>query len=387
MPPIRTWAGCAALAWLVAAGCAPPKIEIPPPEPPTVTVASPVQLEIQPYAEFIGRTAAINEVDVVPEITGIIKSIGYIEGTTVKAGDVLYQIDPIPFQAALDRAKADLDNYEAQLKNAKRDLDRLNSITGSTAKEKDETISRREVADAQIKSSKAMIAKAEFDLSRTKIVAPIDGGINRTEKTVGNLVIANQTKLTRIVSISPIFAYWDVDENTSLKYRDMIYKDKTIGDPRDAKSRLKCWMRLKNEDKWVRTGEVDYAARDVTRLTASRELRGVFPNADGYITPGDSCRIRVEAGPKRQAILIPEIAVGSQQSQKIVYVLVPGEKPEETKVMPRAVVLGEVREGLQVVESGLKPDEKIVVNGLLRVRPGLAVKAVVEPIQVPKAFQ
>lgn len=375
----------AAVVGLLAAvvGCSPPSPPQPPaPEPPTVIVSTPLEVSLKPYAEFIGRTVAVNDVEIVPEVTGIIKDVKFPEGGKVVAGDVLYLIDPIPFRAARDKADADVANYEAQRKNAEADLKRLEGISSSTAKEKDEATARLRVAEAQIASAKAALVQAEFNLTKTKIIAPIDGGINKTEKTAGNLVTANQTRLTRIVSVAPIYAYFDVDEATGLRYRDMIYKDKSVSDPRDAKTRLRCWMRLKNEDKWVREGQVDYIARDITRATASRELRGVFENADGYLTPGDSCRIRVEAGPIRPVLVVPEIAIGSQQSQKFVYVV-----GDDNKVLPRTVKLGEAREGMQAIIDGLKPTDRVVVNGLLRVRPGVVVTAVTEPIKLPAGFE
>ncbi len=385
MNSLRCVVWCLPLGLLSAiVGCSPPAPPaLPPPEPPTVIVANPLGVRLKPYREFLGRTVAVQDVDIVPEVTGIIKAVNFPEGGTVKAGDVLFEIDPLPFEAARDKAKADQASAEAQKTNAERDLDRLKNLQGASgAKEKDEAVARRDVAEAQIKAAKAAVVQAEFNLSKTKVVAPINGGINKTERTSGNLVTAYQTKLTRIVSVHPIYAYFDVDETTSLMYRDMVYKDKTIGNPRDLGMHLKCNLRLKNEEKWQRPGEVDYIARDVNRVTASREIRGVFDNKDGYITPGDSCRVRVEAGPERDVIVVPEIAIGSQQSTRFVYVL-----DAENKVLPRTVTLGEAREGLQVVVKGLTADDRVIVNGLLRVRPGVTVKPVTEPIKLPDGFK
>ncbi len=344
-------------------------------------VASPQQVEFQPYAEFLGRMMAKDEVDVYPEVTGVLKKVGFGEGSKVKRGDLLYEIDPELFQATLNKAKADIGVYEAQRKNAEAEIDRLKGVSGSEREKAGYETSRR-VAAAQILAAEAAVAQAQFSLTRTKIVAPIGGGINKTEKTEGNLVTANTTKLTKIVSIDPIYADFDVDEATSLKYRDLIYKDKTVGDPRAPDSPLKCWIRLKNEDKWTREGTVNYIARDLNRATASREIRATFDNPNGYMTPGDSCRVRVEVGPKATVLVVPEIAVGSQQTDKIVYVV-----GADGKVLPRVVQLGEAREGMQVIRKGLEPTDRVVVNGLLRVRPGIEVKAVAEPFEVPAGFR
>jgi len=373
----------------VTVGCQPsaPQEPPPPPELPTVMVANPVLVEVQPYSEYIGHTAAVNAIDVMPEVTGILVKINFDEGKKVKARDVLYEIDPVPYQATLDKAKADYSNAKAMFDKAENDVARVSNASASGL-ERDKAAADRNVAKAQMDAAGAEIKQAEFNLSKTKVIALVDGGINRTEKTAGNLVVANVTKLTRIVSIDPIYAYWDVDETSSLRYRDMIYKTKTIGDPRSEATPLKCWMRLKNENAWVREGKVDYIAREVTRLTASREVRGVFDNKNEYLTPGDSCRVRVEAGPKVKALVVPEVAIGSQQADKIVMVIAPGEKSgDPVRVLPRVVKLGEAREGLQVIESGLTEKDLVVVNGQMRVRPGMGVKTVAEPVVIPEGFK
>jgi len=198
----------------------------------------------------------------------------------------------------------------------------------------------------------------------------VSGRISRALVTEGNTVTANVTDLTRIIAIDPIYAVWDVDENTSLYYRRMI-DDKVIPNPRDTP--LKCRIKMKNEATYTREGVIDYIDPEINRGSAARPIRGTFENPNGYMTPGDSVRVQVEAGPSREVILIPPSAVGSQQSQKFVYVV----QPDGT-ALPRNIELGELTDGLQVVTKGLTEADTVVVNGLLRVRPGGPVKAVFE---------
>jgi RND family efflux transporter MFP subunit len=354
------------------AGCGEPPVAVKPPEPPVVTVAVVTERDFPPYVEFTGRTDAVKAVDIVPEVSGILVKINFQEGKLVKQGDVLYEIDPVPYKAVLDRAKADAASAKASLAFAESELARMRSAGAAVSKnEVDKAVASRDSSAAQLQAAEADIEKANFNYEKTKVLSPIAGRIARTTLTEGNLVSANATRLTRIVSVNPIYVLFDVDEMTSLRYRDMIYKTKTVPDPRDDLSKLRCWVRLNNEKAFSREGHVDYVDPEVNRSSVTRRVRGVIPNEDAYMTPGEPVRVRAEAGPSQKAVMIPEVAIGSQQRQKYVYV-VNGKNEAEF----RPVELGEARDGLWVVEQGLKPNERIVVNGLLRVRPGAVVKPV-----------
>ena len=359
---------------ILLAGCSGPKPTAPqPPEPPVVTVANPQIREISRAIDLIGRTEAVKMVDIIPEVSGSIIKIGFRDGQMVNVGDLLYEIDPIPYKAMADKAAADVANAKAQLALAEADLARVRqaAASGSISKiEIDQVVAKRDSANAMLQASQAEVIRTSFNLSRTQITSPIAGRIERTLMTEGNLVTANSSRLTRIVTIHPIHVYYDVDEMTSLRYRSMIMKDKTVSDPKETTG-LKAWIKLKNEDRYTREGTVDYIEAEVNRASATRTIRSVFPNEDGLMTPGESVRIRLEAGPKRPVILIPEIAIGSQQGQKYVYTI-----NEKNEAMMTVVTLGEVRDGFQVVEKGLSATDRIVVNGLLRVRPGVTVKPV-----------
>jgi RND family efflux transporter MFP subunit len=372
VPVFRALGGICTLVSIVA-GCSPPPAAPQPPEPPVVTVANPVARELTPYTEFVGRTDAVRTVEVVPEVTGVLLKVRFKDGSLINVGDVLYEIDPVPFRATAERAAADAANAKAQLALAEAELKQAKQASAGGAlsvNELDKAVAKRDSSAAQVKAAEAEIVRTTFNLDKTVIKAPIAGRIERTLLTEGNLVTANATKLTRIVSLNPIYAYWDVDEMTSLRYRNMIHKDKTMPNPRDS-TPLRCWIRLKNESKFEREGFVDYIDPGVNRASATRPLRGTFTNDDGFMTPGDSVRVRVEAGPSRPALFVPETAVGSQQGKKYVYTI--NDKNEAAMTF---VELGELRDGLQVVEKGLSAQDRVVVNGLLRVRPGAVVKPV-----------
>ncbi len=313
----------------------------------------------------------------------------------MQPGDVLYEIEPEPYQAALLNAKAivaksasEIATLENQLQLATAELDRAKALLPKRAisqQEYDEKKTSFETAKtsltaagASLEAAKASQRKAEFDLVnctiRSAIASP--GRVSRTEITPGNLVVAGQTVLCKIVSLNPIYAYWDVDEATSLTYRRKIFDEKSLPDPR-GEQKLAFWVGLKDEQKgadgkWPHSGFVDYIAPEIVRGSGTREIRGVLANENYRLSPGDSVRVQVTMGPASGVLTIPEIAVGSQQQQKFVYVVVQKEGKSIAEFRPISLgpvyELGGVR--LQVVNEGLSESDSIVVNGLLRVRPG-----------------
>jgi len=396
-----------ACAGLVAAGCGqgPPPVQ--PPEPPVVTVANPVERELDTFTEFTGRLQAVEAVDVRAQVTGYLKTVyfetptgGVLNRGLVKEGDKLYEIDPEPYDAALNNAeaslvKADADviTAESNLRRATADLARAEKTRTALSPEDfdrykntaDTAAATVNSARAAVDAAKANLQKARFDRKNCTIRCEVKGvaRVSRTQVTPGNLVRTGDTILCRVTSVDPIHAYFDVDEMTSLAYRRLV-SEKELPDPRDPKTRLKCAVGLKDEAGYPHKGEVDYIDPEILRGTGTRTVRGLLPNPGYRLTPGDSVRVRVEAGKPRKYVTIPETAVGSQQRQKYVYVV---NDKDEAEFRP--VVLGLVREDqgvrLQVVESGVTPRDRVIVNGMLRVRPGVKVNPKPAAPAVPSA--
>jgi RND family efflux transporter MFP subunit len=391
----------------LAAGCSKPAPSLAPPAPPVVTVEHPVERTLDSFTEFTGYLRAVEEQEIRAQVTGYLKKIHFSEGGIVKEGEPLYEIDPEPYDAALASAKAslakaeaDVLNYESQFRSAQTDFIRVEQMLATRSVSPEEFDRRkftRDGADAALRSAKAAvdsaraaIARADFDRKNCVIRSEVKGlaRVSRTQLTKGNLVTAGQSVLCRVTSLDPIYAYFDVDELTSLSYRRAIFDRKELPDPRQKGNELKCWVATKDEAGYPHAGYVDYIGPEIVRGTGTREVRGVIPNPGPQyrLNPGDSVRVRVVAGLPKKAVTVPEIAIGSQQRQKFVYVIAKGEGGEDVAQF-RPVALGPVREvngvRLQVVDSGVTPADRVVVNGLLRVRPGVPVTAKLQPPAMP----
>jgi RND family efflux transporter MFP subunit len=387
---------------LTLSGCGKPPA-IAPPEPPVVTVEHPRTQTFDTVREFTGKLRSVEMQEVRAQVTGYLKAIKFTEGGFVNEGDALFEIDPEQYDAALANAKAsvvkaefDVQTAKAQAEQAKAEFDRAERSRGAiTGDEFDKrkaaaisSVANLSSVGAFVDVAKSVLRKAEFDKANCTVKSAVKGKarVSRTLLTVGNLVQAGQTVLCKVTSTDPIHAYWDVDENTSLEYRRKVFDTKEIPNPRDVR-KLKCWIGMKDEQldpagRWPHEGVVDYLDPEMNRATNSREIRGLLPNPGGRLTPGDSVRVQVEAGAPKPVITVPEIAVSSQQQQKFVYVV---KKNAEGKSIAefRPVVLGEVREiqgvRYQIIEKGVDVLDLLVVNGLLRVRPGAEVNAQEQP--------
>jgi RND family efflux transporter MFP subunit len=382
---------------ILLVGCQPPKPQLAPPEPPVVTVMYPQSKSLDALAEFTGRLAAVETQEIRAQVSGYLKAILFEEGGIVKEGQPLYEIDPEPYEAALLNAKAmvlksqsDVTTAEKQLALANSDNNRVKNLASASQAEVDKAAATFETATsnlaavkASVESAKAMEKKAQFDRNNCTIKCEVKGvgRVSRTEITKGNLVTAGQTVLCKIQSLDPIYAFWEVDESTSLMYRRMIYDEKKIPDPRTGK-KLNCWIGTRDENrdaegKWPHAGAVDYIATEIIRGLGPREIRAKIdnPGPNYRLGPGDSVRVQVVAGATEEQIIIPEVAIGSQQQQKFVYVV--GEKDGKPIAEFRPVALGPVREigevRWQIIKSGITLKDRIVVNGLLRVRPGAPI--------------
>src|SRR5215470_1538490 len=369
LPQIRTLSGIFAVYIIcdVLSGCnkpAPP----PAPPPPPVTIAKPIKKEIIEWDEFTGRTDAVESVDVRPRVSGYIDNITFKAGDRVAKGDLLFVIDPRPYKAALDQAEAQLRQAQAnqQLQDANfARQDRLRQ-SGVTAKEDfDTALSNKNQAGAQVLANTAAVETAKLNLSFTQITSPISGRISREQVTVGNLVQADSTLLTNVVSIDPIYAYFNVDERSILNYQQQVREGKLP----DARSQsVPVHLQLDNEKGFPHEGVIDFINNQFESSTGTMQVRGVFPNANAFLTPGAFVRVRVAGSPLHEAILVTDRAIGTDQGTKYVLVI-----DDQDVVGVKPVVLGPEVDGLRVVRSGLTGDEQIIINGIVNARPGSKV--------------
>jgi membrane fusion protein, multidrug efflux system len=343
-----------------------PQAPAPPPLP--VTIAKPVQKDIIEWDEYTGRTDAVESVNITPRVSGYIDNITFKAGDLVNKGDLLFVIDPRPYQAALDQASAQLRQAQAnqQLQDANfARQDRLRQ-TGVIAKEDfDTALSNKNQAAAQVLADQAAVESAKLNLSFTQITSPVIGRIGRELVTTGNLVQADSTLLTNIVSVDPIYAYFNVDERSVLKYQRQV-REGRLADARYAQ--VPVYLQVENEKGFPHQGVIDFINNQFNSSTGTLQVRGLFPNATGFLIPGAFVRVRVAGSPMHQALLITDRAVSTDQGTK--FVLVAG---AENVVAVRPVELGPEVDGLRVVRSGLKGDEQVIINGIVNAKPGSKV--------------
>ncbi len=360
----------AAPLFLVLGGCKhePPAIAATP--PPVVMVSQPVEREVRDYYEYTGRTAAVEAVEVRARVSGYLVKINFQEGSVVKKGDLLFQIDPRPFQAVLDQAKGQVAQLEARLARAEADVardERLLPKGAASQKDLDTAIADRGEARAGIQSARAAVDRAALDLEFTKVMAPISGRISRHLIDEGNLVTADTTLLTTIVSIDPMYAYFDADEGSVLYVRQLIREGK-VHSAREGVA-VPVLLGLANEPGYPHQGTINFVDNQVNPQTGTLRLRGVFPNEDRTLEPGYFARVQLLIGQSHQALLITERAIDTDQGQKILYIV-----NDKNEVRSRPVRLGALHDGLRVIEEGVQPGERVIVNGLLQVRPGVTVE-------------
>jgi RND family efflux transporter MFP subunit len=344
--------------------------QAPPPEsqPPPVTIAKAVQRQIIEWDYYTGRTAAVESVNVTPRVSGYIDNITFRAGQTVNKGDLLFVIDPRPYQAVLDQAKAQQRQAEANQQLQDANFARQDKLrqTGVIAKEDfDTALSNKNQAVASVLAAQAAVESAQLNLTFTQVISPIRGVISRELVTVGNLVQTDTTLLTNIVSVDPIYAYFNVDERSVLKYQQQVRSGKLT----DARSgAVPISLQLENEEGFPHQGSIDFINNQFNSSTGTLEVRGLFPNADSVLTPGSFVRIRVAGSPLEAALLVSDRAVGTDQGQK--YLLVVG---PDNVVVVKPVILGPEAEGLRVVRSGITADDEIIINGIVNARPGSKV--------------
>src|SRR5262245_41464192 len=367
-----TLVGIVALVWMT--GCK-PKGAGEPPTPPTVSVVQPVAKEIVEWDEYIGRLESPETVEVQARVSGYLDKVHFKEGKEVKKGDLLFTIDPRPYQAEFDRANAEFERAQSQAELAKSEAERAQRlITTKAISEEDLDTKTRTYASvlAAARSAKAAREAARLNLEFTEIHSPIDGRISRALVTEGNLISggvsgAGATLLTTVVSLNPLYLYSDADERAILKYLKLRREGKRVS-ARDEM--IPAEMALADETDYPHKGFIDFVDNRIDPNTGTLRARGVFSNADHSLSPGFFGRIRIPGSGKYPALLLPDRAFASDQAQKCVYVI-----NAEKKVEFRPVKLGPIIDGLRVVKQGLKPGEQVIVEGLLRVRPGVTVDA------------
>lgn len=353
-----------AAAW----GCNQSATEAPKLQPPVVTVAHPIETEIVDNYYYDGYTAAISTVDIKARVTGYLSKVYFKDGDEVKEGAPLFLIDPRPFQADLDRARAELDEVKAQLNRLDADLARAKLLLPKKAiaqEDYDKIVADRGQAQATIKAREAAITQADLNLHYAAIRAPIAGRISRTLVTEGNLVTANMTSLTTIVSIEPMYAYFDVDEPTVLRVQKQIREGK-LESARESK--MPVHLGLDIDSGYPHVGYIDFVENRVDSNTGTLKLRAVFPNKDRVLTPGLHVRIELPLGKPYKALAISDRAIGSSRGEKFVFLV-----NDKNQVVQRPVKLGAVQNQLRVVTEGLQASDRVIVNGLQRVRDGVTV--------------
>ncbi|MBV9673525.1 MAG: efflux RND transporter periplasmic adaptor subunit [Verrucomicrobia bacterium] len=352
----------------VLIGCDRQKTVMPPVPPPVVTIAKPVEKEVVEWDEYTGRTDAVESVDVRPRVSGYIDNITFKAGDVVDKDDLLFVIDPRPYQAILDQAQAQLRQADAQRGLQEANFERSDRLrqTGVISKEEyDNSVSQKNVAEAQYVAAQAAVNSAQLNVTFTELTSPIKGRIGRELVTIGNLVQADNTLLTNIVSIDPIYAYFNVDERSIWKYVRQV-KEGQRPDAREAKT--SAYLQVENEDGFPHEGVIDFINNSFNSSTGTLEVRARFPNADGFLVPGAFVRVRLAGGPKFQATLVTDRAIGTDQGQKFVLVV-----DANNVVQSKPVELGSVADGLRIVRKGLQGDENVIINGIVNARPGLKV--------------
>ena len=344
----------------------------PPEMPPAQVTASKVIHEtISEWREFTGRLEAPERVELRPRVSGYIDSVKFTEGALVEKGTVLFEIDPRPLQAEVNRLKADLESAQAREKLARNDLKRAQSLRKQRAIAVEQLESRSadlEQAQANVASIRAALASARLNLSFTKVSAPITGRVSNAQVTAGNYVNAGQTVLTSLVSKDKIHAFFDADEQTFLRYKPLINSSEDY-------SKIRVLMQLANEEKYIHQGQINFIDNQVNPQTGTIRIRAVFDNTKNQFTPGLFARLKVGGSLRYQAILIDDRAVATDLSNKFVLVV-----NQDNVLEYRAVILGPKYGGLRVVLEGLNPEDTIVTKGLQRAFPGSTVAPTIEPM-------
>lgn len=346
--------------------------EASPPPPMEVPVATVLEREISEWDEYTGRLEAVETVEIRPQVSGYLQQVNFEEGRDVRKGDVLFVIDPRPYQAEFDRAQAEVERARTAATLAQTDLQRAERLVATRAisqEEFDARVAARTSAEAAVKAAEAAVAVARLNLAYTRVTSPIDGRVGRAEVTVGNLVTGGlngqATRLTTVVSLSPMYAYFEASEKDYLKYMDLARSGQR---PLSREYANPVRMAVGNETEFRHEGYMDFVDNRVDAGTGTLMARAVFPNPDRFLVPGMFVRVRLLGTSKYTGALINDRAILTDQDRRFVLVVGEGNTLEY-----RAITTGPMVDGLRAVRSGLEGGERIVINGLQRVRPGMVV--------------
>jgi RND family efflux transporter MFP subunit len=365
-----------ALAWSATASAQAPS-------PPSVSVSAPLKREVTEWLEYTGQFAAVEYVEIRARVNGYLTELHFRDGQVVNKGDLLLVIDPRPYEIELQQAEAQRDTAAAQLELATRDVSRGTALRQNdflAASSYDQRVEQMKTATAALQTANAAIRQAQLDLEFSHVTAPITGRISNRQVSVGNLVVgasntSSSTLLTTIVSIDPVWFYFDMSESDYLVYQRAVSEGR-LGSPHEAGTMAQ--VRLDDEREWKRTGRIDFVDNQIDRGSGTIRVRATFANSDLFITPGQFGRLRLPASEPHSALLIPDAAVTTDQSRKVVMTV-----NVDGTVVPKVVQPGPLVDGLRVIRSGLDPDDRVVVDGILRARPG--AKVTPQPGQITPA--
>jgi RND family efflux transporter MFP subunit len=342
------------------------------PPPPVVTVAHPTRRTVIDMDEYVGRFVAVNSVEIRARVSGYLDQVHFTDGQTVKQGDLLFSIDKRPFQTSLDQARANLAQARANMAFADADLARgAQLVRDKTITEQtfDQRTQAKRVAEASVAAQEAATRQAALDLQFTELRAPVDGRIGDRRVSPGNLVTGgtggNTTLLAMIVSLDPIRFEFTFDEASYLRYERLSKAGQDMTS-RDGSALVS--LRLIDEPDYGYQGRMDFVDNVIDRSSGTIRGRAVFTNPNGVFTPGMFGRLRVPGSPSYQALLVPDAAIGTEQARKYLLVV-----DGENVVRQKYVTLGQVSDNLRVIKDGLAPEDRVIVNGLMRARPGQKV--------------
>lgn len=365
----------AALLFAISvAGCDQQKQQGGAPPPPAVTVANPVERKIVDYDEYVGRFVAVSAVEVRARVSGTLEAVHFTDGQIVKEGDLLFSLDRRPFQNTLDQARANLVLARSNRTYAQADLARAQQLLRErTISEQvfDQRSQSMRNAEAQVAAQEAAVRQAELDLEFTQLRAPIAGRIGDRRVAPGNLVMggtaANTTLLATIVSIDPIRFEFTFDEASYLRY-ERLSRTENTGNLTGRGGSTPVRLKLIDEKTFEHEGRMDFVDNVIERATGTIRGRAQFANPNGLFTPGMFGRVRIAGSAPYRALLVPDVAIGSEQVRKFVYVV-----NNENSAVIKYVTTGVLADDLRVIKEGLAPDDRVIVNGMARVRPGAKV--------------
>ena len=370
-------------ALLAACGQGAPQQAAPP--PPAVTVAKPTKQAVTDYDEYVGRFVAVDLVEIRARVSGYLEKVHFKDGQVVKEGDPLFSIDRRPYEATLSQAQANLSQARANLAFANSDLARASQLVRDrtiTEQTYDQRTQAQKVAEASVAAQEAAVRQATLDLQFTELKAPVAGRIGDRRVSQGNLVTGgtggNTTLLTTIVSVDPIRFEFTYDEASYLRYERLANAGP---DEASQKKGLKVSLRLIDEPDFTHEGTIDFVDNVIDRASGTIRGRAQVPNPNGLFTPGMFARVRVPGSAPYEALVVPDVAIASEQVRKYVMVI-----DGENTARQKYVTLGQlVGKELRVIKEGLSPDDRVVVNGLARIRPNIKVTPQEQGAEPPAA--